>query len=164
MIPVNLILALAAEVKSAVKNYKMRAENQPDKKVSVYAQHIPDDDFQNDTYYPLIILSLQNVNDSEENAPEASTATVGFTFGVHGEEADAWKDLLNLMEHVRQHLLTHRTIGAAHRLVMPLKWETIERQPYPFWFGYGTVTYTVAQPQEGFPVEFDAIMEEYSNE
>lgn len=164
MIPVNLLFALKAEVEDAVKDYKMAAENQDDKKVTVYAQHIPDENFLEDTYYPLIIVSLQKVKDSLEDAPEASIATVGFTFGVHGFEPEAWRDLLNLMEHVRQRLLTHRTIADAYRLVLPIEWETIEAQPYPFWFGYGTVTYTIAQPQEGFPVEFDAIMEEYSNE
>ena len=142
----------------------MAAENQDDKKVTVYAQHIPDENFQEDTYYPLIIVSLQKVKDSLESEPEASTASVGFTYGVHGFEPEAWRDLLNLMEHVRQRLLTHRTIADNFRLVLPIEWETIEAQPYPFWFGYGTVTYTIAQPQEGFPVEFDAIMEEYSNE
>ncbi len=166
MIPVNLLFALKAEIEDAIKDYKMAAENQADKKVTVYAQHIPDDDFLEDTYYPLIIISLQKVRDSEDGADtaEASTATVGFTFGVHGFDPDAWRDLLNLMEHVRQRLLTHRTIAESYRLVLPIEWETIEAQPYPFWFGYGTVTYTIAQPQEGFPVEFDEITEEVVNE
>lgn len=164
MIPVHLILALKEEVEKAVKNYHMEAENQEDKKISVYAQHIPDENFEDDTYYPLIIISLQKVKDNAGDAPEASTATIGFTFGVHGFGEDAWKDLLNMMEHVRQHLLTHRTLADYFRLVLPVEWEAIEAQPYPFWFGYGTVTYTVAQPQEGFPVEFDGIVEEYLDE
>ncbi|MBQ7516018.1 MAG: hypothetical protein IJS96_07015 [Schwartzia sp.] len=141
----------------------MKAENQADKKVTVYAQHIPDDDFETDTYYPLVIVSLQKVKDAEEieTKPDASTATVSITFGVHGFEPDAWVDLLNIMEHVRQRLLTHRTIANLYRLVLPLEWETAEVQPYPFWFGYGTAVYSIAQPQEGFPAQFERIEEEY---
>ncbi len=165
MVPAGLLKALTDEIRDAVKDYKMLAENQPDKSVTVYMQHIPDENFEEDTYYPLIIVSLQKVRDSiDTDAPEASTATLGITFGVHGFDPDAWRDLLNLMEHVRQRLLTHRTLVDRYRLLLPLEWETVEAQPYPFWFGYGTVTYTVAQPQEGFPSEFQEITEEYVNE
>ncbi|MBQ4358965.1 MAG: hypothetical protein II767_01780 [Proteobacteria bacterium] len=155
MIPVNLLFALKAEVEDAVKDYKMAAENQDDKKVTVYAQHIPDDDFEDDTFYPLVLVSVQSGEDNQNaaNIAELSTVTVGLTFGVFGEDRDAWMDLLNLMECVRQHLLKRRTINNKHRLVLPTKWETIEVQPYPFWFGYGTLKYTVAQPQEESDIE-----------
>ena len=61
MIPTGLIKALADEVREATKDYVMKAEGQEDKKVSVYCQHIPDEDFQTDTYYPLVIISVQDV-------------------------------------------------------------------------------------------------------
>ena len=48
MIPTGLIKALADEVREATKDYVMKAEGQEDKKVSVYCQHIPDEDFQTD--------------------------------------------------------------------------------------------------------------------
>ena len=155
MTPASLILALKKETETATQNYKMHTENQADKKVSVYAQHIPNDDFEDDTFYPLILVSVQSGEDNQNAASiaELSTVTVGLTFGVYGEDRDAWMDLLNLMECVRQHLLKRRTINKHHRLVLPTKWETIEVQPYPFWFGYGTLKYTVAQPQEESDIE-----------
>lgn len=164
MIPARLVMALRAEIADAVKDYKMEAENQEDKKVTVYAQHIPDEDFEDDTYYPLIIVSLQKVKDEEQTParPDSSTATVGLTFGVHGFGKDTWRDLLNLMEHVRQRLLRKRTIADLYRLSLPLEWEAIEAQPYPFWFGYGTATYTVAQPQDGCMEGWQEITEEYA--
>ena len=108
MIPTGLIKALADEVREATKDYVMKAEGQEDKKVSVYCQHIPDEDFQTDTYYPLVIISVQDVVDEGDGI---STATIGMTIGVY-----------------------------------PNKWETVEAQPYPFWFGYGTVKYRVGHP------------------
>ena len=42
IIPERLINSLKEEIEIAVKDYRLRAENQEDKQVSVYAQHIPD--------------------------------------------------------------------------------------------------------------------------
>lgn len=162
MIPANLIEALRNEIADAVKDYKMKVENQPSKGVKVYAQHVPDDDFENDTFYPLIIVSLQKVEDKAETVePGMSAATVGLTFGVYGEDESAWRDLLNIMEHVRQRLLTVRTINNRHRLILPTTWQTIEAQPYPFWFGYGTLVYSIGQPVEKLPESYEKITEEY---
>ena len=43
---------------------------------------------------------------------------------------------------------------------MPAKWETIEAQPYPFWFGYGTLMYQIGQPNERMADNWDRIMED----
>ena len=68
MTPARLVQAVTAEVKEAVKDYKMKAEGQEDKTVSVYTQHIPDEDFENDTYYPLVIVSWQGTEDTEDGS------------------------------------------------------------------------------------------------
>ena len=174
MTPTGLVMALKSEIEEAVKDYKMKAENQEDKRISVHAQYIKGeiidgaadgDDETGDTYYPLIIVAYQGGEDDtptrERPREEASTANIGLTFSVYGEDDAAWMDLLNIMEHVRQRVLTKRTVADLYRLVLPIEWHTIETQPYPFWFGYGTLKYTIAQPQEGFPVEFQEVMEEH---
>lgn len=144
MIPTRLVQAVADELREAVKDYSMAAEGAENKGVTVYAQHIPDEDFKTDTYYPLAIVSLQKTEDNSDGA----IATLGFTFGVYGEDADAWQDLLSIMERVRQRLLTRRVVARRFRLLMPLVFETIEVQPYPYWFGYATAKYSFAQPSE----------------
>lgn len=163
MTPAFFVAALKEEIESAVKDYKMEAENQPEKPVSVYAQHIPDEAFENDTYYPFVLCTVQKIKDTanEDKAEwEASTVTAGLMVAVYGENREAWRDLLNLMEHIRQHLLTKRTVGERHRLILPISWEVPEVQPYPFWHGYGTLEYTIGQPQEGLPLNCQEIMEE----
>lgn len=159
MTPRDLIVAIGDEVKEAVKTYVMNAENQPDKQVSVYVQHIPDEDFENDTYYPLVIVALTKVEDDTEydagEKDDMSVATVTLTFGVYGEEKDAWLDLLTLMQSVRKQLLQKRVVGdKQYRLLASAEWQTIEAQPYPFWFGYGTLKYSIPQPQEILADEF----------
>lgn len=140
MIPVRLIEALADEIRDATKDYKLRAEGQEDKKVTVYCQHIPDDNFLSDTYYPLVIVSIQEVTDENEGM---SIATVGLTIGVYGDDKEAWMDLLSIMERIRQRVCNEKIIARKYPLVMPTKFETIEAQPYPFWFGYATLKYRV---------------------
>ena len=105
MIPVRLIEALADEIRDATKDYKLRAEGQEDKKVTVYCQHIPDEDFLSDTYYPLVIVSVQEVTDDNEGM---SIATVGLTIGVYGDDKEAWMDLLSIMERIRQRVCNEK--------------------------------------------------------
>lgn len=148
IIPERLINSLKEEIEIAVKDLRLRAENQEDKHVSVYAQHIPDEDFHDDSYYPLVIVSLNKVEDTESVEGSGSTATIGLTIGVYGEDKQAWMDLLSIMERIRQRVLIFRKLDRRFRLVLPVKWETVEAQPYPFWFGYGTLVYQIAQPNE----------------
>ena len=78
-----------------------------------------------------------------------STATVEIGFSIYdNSDADDWRSLYNLMEHVRQHLLKHRLVAHRHRLQLPLKLEVPEAQPAPQWQGKITATYTIGQPYE----------------
>ena len=80
---------------------------------------------------------------------EMSTATVEIGFSIYdNSDADDWRSLYNLMEHVRQHLLKHRLVANRHRLQLPLKLEVPEAQPAPQWQGKITATYTIGQPYE----------------
>lgn len=164
IIPERLINCLKKEIEIAVKDYRLKAENQEDKPVSVYAQHIPNEDFEDDSFYPLVIVSLQKVEDADISEGDGSTATVGLTIGVHGEDKLAWMDLLSIMERIRQRVLIFRKLDNRFRLILPTKWETIEAQPYPFWFGYGTLVYQIAQPQEQMDWEKVKTKMEDSNE
>lgn len=156
MTPALLVEAVAEQIGIAVKDYKLKAEGQADKAVSVYRQHLSDEDFQNDSYYPLVIIAWQGSQDAEDG----SVATIGVTFGVYGEDKAAWQDLLSIMERSRQRLLIFRKLARRFRLILPTKWETIEAQPYPFWFGYATLSYQIGQPNEQMAASWQNIMEE----
>lgn len=142
MIPVRLIEALAEEIRAATKDYVLKAEGQADKKVSVYCQHIPDEAFLTDTYYPLVVASVQTVDDGEDGI---SLATVGLTIGVYGEDEAAWQDLLSIMERIRHRVCQNKILDRKYSLTLPNKWETVEAQPYPFWYGYGTLKYKIGR-------------------
>ena len=160
MTPAMLVSAVVREVHTATANYRMKAEGQEEKKVSVYAQHIPDEDIRDDTYYPLVIVSWQKTEDVTDPEKVGAEATIGLTFGVYGEDKEAWRDLLSIMERVRQRLLIFRKLENRFRIVLPTKFETIDVQPYPYYFGYATLVYTIAQPNEQMADQFDRMMKE----
>ena len=157
MTPAMLVSAVVREVEAATANYRMKAEGEGDKKVSVYPQHIPDEEFKDNSYYPLVIVSWQKTEDVTEPDNLGAEAVIGLTFGVYGEDKEAWRDLLSIMERVRQRLLVFRKLENRFRIVLPTKFETIENQPYPYWFGYATLTYTVAQPNEQMAADWHRI-------
>lgn len=144
MTPTLLVEAVAEEIEAATAAYILQAEDQKDKKIAVYRQHFPNEDFEDDSYYPLVIASYQSSEDTEDG----STATIGLTVGIYGHDKKAWQDLLSVLERIRQQLLTHRKLSHRFRLLLPTKFETIENQPYPYWFGYATLKYQIGQPAE----------------
>lgn len=147
MTPIELINAIKTEIETAVKDYSLAAEGQGNKPITVYAQHIPDECFESDTYYPLVVAAINKIEDADDSSyPALSKITVGLTFGVYGEDEKAWVDLLNVMERTRQRLMDKRLLVNRYQLQFPVKWETIEAQPYPFWFGYGTLEYSTPRP------------------
>ena len=144
---VDLIKSLSAEVREATIDYKMQSELESDKKISVYEQEIPEEEFDSNSYYPLVIVALQSVDDELETIqPAATVASVGLTIGVYGENKDAWKDLLNLTAAIRLHLESKPIIGKKFRLASTVKADFIERQPHPFHFAYVSMGYVMMQP------------------
>ena len=86
-----------------------------------------------------------------------STATVEIGFSIYdNSEHEPWRSLFNLLEHIRQHLLQHRLVADQYRLVLPLKINIPDEQPYPQWQGSITATYTIGQPtEEVFDFEYE---------
>ena len=88
-----------------------------------------------------------------------SKANVEIGFSIYDEDPqDGWRSLFNIMEHVRQALLKRHIVAQRNMLVMPIKGELIDTQPYPQWQGKITTAYTIGQPaEEG--IEFDGYQE-----
>ena len=145
MTTVELMDNLAILLQAAVADYSTR---QPSGKraVKVYAGYPParmSADEQASFVYALV-TGAQDAADGD-----MSTATVEIGFSIYdNSDADDWRSLYNIMEHVRQHLLKHRFVAGRHRLMLPLKFEVPEMQPAPQWQGKITAIYTIGQPYE----------------
>lgn len=174
MTPLSLIHELAEGIKGAVKSFKLQAEYQHDKKVSVYEGYIPKEMFETQTYLPFIAVELRGVEDTDDG----SFATVGIMFAVYGGEnakygggrdlpnsqfkdyGDGWRDLNNLAETVRQYLLgmESRILAEKFPLVLPVTYSPQPDQPIPFYYGDMVTQFEVGQPI--FRLKYDKTFEE----
>lgn len=57
-------------------------------------------------------------------------------------------ELYHMLERARQTILKNRIVNRRNRLVLPIKTVVPEEQPYPQWWGYMVLQYTIGQPQE----------------
>lgn len=153
MTATNLVTALADELKCATANVKLPLEHQSSEdvqlvRVNVYEGFFPKEIFNDETYYPLILVEWISTFDELDGVKAKSTATVGLSMGVFTAENWSWKDAFHLTEVVRNHLLTNRLIGNKFRLQGDVNWEVSPEQPTPFFFTYATLTYSMFQPDD----------------
>ena len=150
MTATDLVDAVADEVRQAVANLKLPLEHQSSvdvqlKPVNVYTGYLPRDAFNDDNYYPLVLVEWMSTSD-EFGATSGSTSTIGLSMGVFTAESYGWKDALHLTEIVRHRLLTRRVVGNKFRLTDSANWEVVPDQPLPFFFTTATLTYQTFQP------------------
>ena len=155
-----LVTQLAKEIRTVTKKIKLPIEyhNEEQRRsestwrpINIYEQYIPADLFQNETYYPCIVVELIETRDHLRMEEIRSVATIGLSFGVFAKEADGWKDCFHLMEVVRQRVLSVRNLGQWFRLSDEVLWETGKNQPSPFFYGYAELEYGLYLPQEPYP-------------
>lgn len=145
MTPIILLDELTAALEKVLAGYKMIAELQPPKPVTVYKQYMPVDEFENETFYPAVTVQIRSVEDDGGE----TVATVLITIGVFGgHKTDGWRDLLNIAEHIRQFLLENPIIAKKFPLKMPAAFELLAEQPEPFYFGNLAVRYVVGTPRD----------------
>lgn len=144
MTPIEAMENVAARIRDVVKEYRthQRWGTLP---VSVYAGYPPfsTKPEQRESY---IYCYAVKVHDTEDRY---SRVDIEIGFSIFDEDPkEGCLSLYNLMEHVRQALLTKRTLGKRSRLLFPLEGEIVDPQPFPQWQGRLNVFYTIAQPEE----------------
>ena len=145
MTPIFLIESLAAEVGEELKDFKLIAENQPDKKVTIYKQLMPLDHFESDTFYPNVTISIQAV---ESINYQERAATVLFTIGVYkGDKDDGWRDLFNLAERISQYLYKRPAVANRFPRTGDILFALQADEVDPFYFGNIYAKFKVATPQ-----------------
>lgn len=145
MTTVELMDNLAEFLKIVVKDYstKQKEDNLP---VEVYAGYPPIRTKASELSSFIYVL-VTSFEDKAE--PNLSTAKVEIGFSIYNSDTtQGFLSLYNLMEHVRQYVLKQRTIAEKHRIILPVKGEVVDEQPFPQWQGKITTEYTIGQPTE----------------
>lgn len=146
MAPINLIKALAKELRGVLKGFKLLAEYQDARKIRVYEQIIPLSEAENDTFFPNVVVYLARVDEDGTD----SIATINFSIGVYGGEDEVgWQDLFNIAESVRQFIITHPIIAGKYLLEEGMYFAPVPpaEQPEPFFYFDCMARYRIATPR-----------------
>jgi hypothetical protein len=169
MIALNLQDALAARLNNMFSDYALFSKSGAEKTVRVFTQYLPQpkgptvkphgkrEEVQEGTYgsedfeanFPCIIVKFDEGTDKEENAPDATRIAVRILVGVYDESPDwqGYRDVMNIMETIRQELLTTRYLERKYKLEMPFEWYLFEEQPWPVFFGQIDTVWETGRPQ-----------------
>lgn len=151
MTPLNLVKELAKTLREACGKIKLPAQYQPEKKVTVYEQGVPTEEFEKDSFYPLICVELLSVEDDVE----ISVASVLITVGTYNNESAAGlQDHLNLLETVRQCLLKNQIISQKFSAILPMYTGLVEKSSEEFSYSNIFVQYQIASVNKSFVDEF----------
>lgn len=135
MTPLEVTDALKKELTEYLEEYELPTRNpEANNTVTIYQQYIPQEqkntrrnDNLEDSLYPYIIIRLLSGQDGNTN--QGGDLKGALIFGTYDEnDGDSWRDLFNLMEHVRQKLDSTRWLGGWYALAEPLRWEVPEEQ------------------------------------
>ena len=98
--------------------------------------------------FPGVIIKLGEMTDSEERRLDLTKAGLRLLFGVCEWEAETgdreadsriknecWRDVLLMMERVRQSWLKDRIIGRLFKVLLPIVMNLLEDDTYPLYFG-----------------------------
>lgn len=179
MIALMLLDALVVHLQELFKGYSLSGKDGKAKAVKVFPQFLPqprgvtlkprggkgDDDDGGQEYgpadiesnFPCIIVKLDEGRDKEENASDATLIDVRILVGTYHASPDCqgYRDVLNILERIRQDLLTSRYLERRYRLEMPFKWYLFEDQPWPIFFGQIETVWETGRPQ--LPPHFDTL-------
>lgn len=114
--------------------------------VQVYEGYLPSKTAENINTpdYPYVIVRL-HTGDAQDNG---HTVNVLLYFGTKSDDDEGFKDVLNVMEHVRIALLKQRVIEKQFRMELPYTWELFEGQPQPEWVGLAKTKWTLPAVRE----------------
>ena len=100
--------------------------------------------------FPCVIVKLDEATDREEGSLDATRVSVRFLIGTYDEAPDCqgYRDVLNIIEKVRQDLLTmpDRTLDKRYRLEMPMKSYLFDEQAWPIYFGQIETVWETGRP------------------
>lgn len=99
-----------------------------------------------DEEYPYIMISPVEQDDTGDN----SSVQLLIIFAAYSKDPDGWKDSALMAEKVRQYLETRHAIADKYEVTDNIKITFPDTQPYPQWFCWMNVTFTVYKPSIDF--------------
>ncbi len=111
--------------------------------------------------FPCVIVKLGEVTDKEEGSLDQARAAVQIIVGIYdgvydkekesyveSKDCQGYRDVYNILEKVRQDLLTMpaRILEGRYRLDMPMTSGLTQEQDWPYFLGYMNTVWEIARP------------------
>ena len=174
---VNLLDALTARLSQAFSGYSLMNKQHELQQVRVFAQYVPRSDLvsysqqdstqDEESNIPLIIAKLDTMTDFEQGRHEHSTINARILCAVFDDDnaAQAYRDILDMQDIIRQNLLENRVICKRYILKMPLKSQLLDVETWPIYWGEQQLIFEAGRPLPGWdwvhggmrPQELDTI-------
>lgn len=162
MTELELIDALYDVLRELFSGYRLMNKAGMLQEVKIFRQYIPEPagitaqskglanyaDSDYEANFPSIIIKLGEVTDKEENRIDQSRIDVKFLAGVYDAtpESTGYRDLLNMIERMREYFLINRIINQKFRLEMPLKSRLVEADSWPVYFAEMDLVFDLGRP------------------
>ncbi|MDR7318913.1 hypothetical protein [Brevibacillus nitrificans] len=148
--PYLLQEALINEIRALFADSRFKNSKGEEVELNVYPQFLPAkrSDEDND-HFPYAIVRVQ-----EGNIPtvtDAETCNVLIFFGLWDDTLDfqGYKDVLNVITHLKIHLFKKRIIDQRYRIEYPFDWAIDEDDSnHPYYFGGAQTTWTLPVVQQ----------------
>ena len=143
MTPFALLDALAQELEPVAEEMGFK----------VFRQFIPPKKREDEPFQDYVLVSLGD--GSQES--EESTQQVIVTFGAEdcpscgASDYQGYRDVVNMIEKVKQYLLRRRIVGGKFELRLPMQWVFPEEENYPYYFGGLLMSFTIPGMTEDLP-------------
>lgn len=96
---------------------------------------------------PLICIIPQGSVTEVYSRDNGGIVSLRLVFGIREPYTqEGWKALVSLVEHVRNALLVHRTIGRQFNLVGKVETAYEAEQPHPEWYADMFISYSIPKP------------------
>ena len=142
MTPSLLQDALAKELERLFADKTFFSQSGP-AALKIFKQFTPLDQYgESNEIFPYLLVSVEEF--AQESATEPMTCKVIIMAAVYDDNEDnqGYKDLLNILEDISQHLRANTTLDKRFRLAFPLKC-IMSEDVYPYFFGAVETNWTL---------------------
>lgn len=168
MIALLLQDALVEKLQALFSEYQLPCKGLGEKEVRIFSQYLPQprsvrvtpngvpvdpsegeygpEDY--DANFPCVIVKVEDGIDHEEGAADATRIALRILVGCYDSSADCqgYRDVMNIIETIRQNLLSQRVLDNRYRLEMPQRWCLFDDQPWPVFFGQIETVWETGRP------------------
>ncbi|WP_088227789.1 hypothetical protein [Desulfosporosinus sp. FKB] len=147
MIPTELQDVLVKEMGSLFSGMQLKNPDGEYVAVNIYPQCLPvpkKDEHENTiSPFPYVVVRIQEGEGVDEESGD--TCKLMFVVGTFDDDESnqGHKDVLNVLEKIRQHLFKKRIFNKQFECVYPYKWTVNEEDVCPYYFGGMETNWTV---------------------